>query len=79
MPHKELLLPSDIVSAIIILAPEFSILEDDFIESAAIFYKKDKKQIRDAIDYGVMLNLIRRYKGYLLLNEEKFPKEEYRE
>lgn len=79
MPTRELLLPADIVSAIIILSPDLSILEEDFIDSVNILYKKDKKQIRDAIDYAVILNLLNRHKGYLVLNQQKFPKEYYSE
>ena len=77
MPSRELLLPADIVSALIILSPDLSILEEDFIESARILYKKDKKQIRDAIDYAVLLSLLTRHKGYLILRKDKFPKETY--
>lgn len=79
MPSKDILLPADIVSALIILSLELSILEEDFIESVKVLHKRDEKQIRDAVDYAVMLNMIFRYKGYLVLNREKLPKENYSE
>jgi len=79
MPSKDILLPHDIVSTIIMLAPKLSINEEDFIESVRILHKRDKRQIRDAIDFAVTLRLVRRHNGYLLLNKERIPEECYTE
>jgi len=77
--RKDLLLPYDIVSSLIVLCPDLSILEDDFVETLRILYKKDKKEICDAIDYSIMLGRIIRYNKYLVLNTGVNPEENYKE
>ena len=77
MKRNSVITPAYIVSAIRMLSsPTCMIPEKVLFAAMSEWYEADENEVREAIEYGMMLNMLYRDRKRIYVNQEKCPAEE---
>jgi len=77
MKRNSVITPAYVISTIKILSsPTCMVPERVLFAAMSEWYNADENEVREAVEYGVMLNMLYRDRERIYVNQERYPVEE---